>query len=93
MQNENITFVVNSIYKNKTALQNQAARTTNGFTFRSFYECPICYSVLLFIFLSIPDVNECAIDNGRCGNRICRNTVGSFECLGKSLLFVEKATT
>ena len=47
----------------------------------------------LFIFLSIPDVNECAIDNGRCGNQICRNTVGSFECLGKSLLFVEKATT
>lgn len=93
MQNESITSVVNSIYKNEKALQNQAARTENGFTFRSFYECPVCYSVpgiYLFIFLSIPDVNECAIDNGGCGNQICRNRIGSFECLGKSLLFFEK---
>ena len=67
--------------------------TENGFTFRSFYECPVCYSVpgiYLFIFLSIPDVNECATDNGGCGNQICRNRIGSFECLGKSLLFFEK---
>ena len=37
----------------------------------------ICYSCMGLS--SITDVNECATDNGNCG-QFCTNTVGSYTC-------------
>lgn len=34
-------------------------------------------------FVNLPDINECSTLNGGC-NQICRNNVGSYQCLCKA---------
>ena len=35
---------------------------------------------LLYILINIADIEECQVEPAICEPRLCRNTVGSYEC-------------
>ena len=50
-------------------------------------------NTIVYIHVSIPDVDECQRDPMLCTNGVCRNSPGSFECICGDGYVLAKGTT
>lgn len=50
-------------------------------------------NAIVYINVSIPDVDECQRDPMLCTNGVCRNSPGSFECICGDGYVLAKGTT